>query len=300
MNENYNSDDTFLGRWIAGTLTEEERIAFEKTKEFKQFQLINREAELLEGPAIDTNAALEKVKQQIQQEKPKPKVIRMWYAVAATVILLIGLGTFLNSSKTYRTGIGEKMLVTLNDGSTVNLNANSRLSHKRFFWTDNKEVELTGEGYFTVVKGEGFKVTTAQGHIEVLGTQFNVQERKDQFKVACYEGKVQFTRSIDDVEVLTKGQQVTLSNNSFLKENFNEEKEQWLLNKSTFENVPLHIVLNEFEQYYPVTFDTSKINTKINFTGSFSHSDLEIALQTVLLPMKLKFVKKGNTLTLSE
>jgi len=299
MDKNYNSDDTFLGRWIAGTLTKEERIAFEKTEVFKQFSLINEEAQLLEGPTIDTDAALENIKQQIKLKQPKPKVIRMWYAVAATVVLLVGLGGFLNSSKTYTTGIGEKIVVTLGDGSQVNLNVNSSLSHKRFFWLNNKEVEFSGEGYFTVTQGEGFKVKTSQGIVEVLGTEFNIKQREDQFAVTCYEGKVQFIQK-ENVEVLTKGEQVILLNNALLKEKFNVEKEQWLLNKSTFENIPLSIVLHEIEQYYPITFDTSKVNTNINFTGSFTHSNIETALQTVLLPMKLKFVKKDSVIVLTE
>jgi len=190
-------------------------------------------------------------------------------------------------------------VVTLNDGSTVNLNANSSVSHKRFFWLNNKEVEFSGEGYFTVTEGEGFKVKTSQGSVEVLGTKFNIKQRKHQFAVACYEGKVQFIQK-EKVEVLTKGEQVILLNDSLLKENFNIEKEQWLLNKSTFENIPLSIVLHEIEQYYPITFDTSKINANISFTGSFTHLNLETALQTVLMPMKLKFVKKGSIIVLTE
>ena len=66
MVKNYKNDDTFLGRWIAGRLSEEERIAFEKSEEFKIFDAINRESQLLDGPDIDTDKALEAVKEKIR------------------------------------------------------------------------------------------------------------------------------------------------------------------------------------------------------------------------------------------
>ena len=64
--EKYKTDDTFLARWIAGELSEEERIEFEKTDAYKQFNIINKEAQNIAPLTIDVETALENTKHKIQ------------------------------------------------------------------------------------------------------------------------------------------------------------------------------------------------------------------------------------------
>ncbi|NMH88404.1 FecR family protein [Flavivirga algicola] len=303
MIENYDADDTFLARWIAGTLTKEERIGFEKTDTYKQLSIINRESQLLKGPDINTDTALEKVKQKINTKRNKTKVFRLWYSVAAAAAVLIGLGVFLNSSKTYTTGIGETMSVTLADGSIIDLNANSKLSHKRFFWENNREVDFTGEAYFVVKKGDDFVVSTSKGKVEVLGTEFNIKDRS-YFELKCYEGKVSFINNnfSSEPSILTKGMKVLIEENKVKKIDFNEETPDWKQGISKFKNQPLMDVLEELQQIYPITFQLNNIDTSRIFSGSFRHDNLKNALQTTLSPMGITYQKgsKNNLIILSE
>jgi len=302
MMEKYEEDETFLARWIAGELSEEERIAFEKTDAFKQFDVINKEALTLEGPSINIDAALKKVKSKIHSDKKSTKIRRLWYPIAAAIVLLIGGVAFLNASKTYVTGIGEQQTIELADGSTVDLNANSRLSHKRFFWLNQKEVSLQGEGYFTIAKGEGFKVHTSQGLVEVLGTQFNIKDRTT-LEISCYEGKVRYTPvdDIDESTILTKGMFLNVTTGT-LKEGVTAETPDWKSGTSTFIDTPFQQVLEELMNYYPINFDVDGINTERLFTGSFTHDNLETALQATLTPMGItyKTTTIENTYILSE
>jgi ferric-dicitrate binding protein FerR (iron transport regulator) len=305
MMKNYDTDEIFLARWIAGELSEEERIAFEKTEAFRQFDLINKESQLLEGPVIDTEAALKAVKAKLQTQEKKPKVVpmRRWYAIAAAIVVLVGLGAFLNSSKTYTTSIGEQTTITLADGSTVDLNANSTLSHKRFFWDDAKEVHLTGEGYFTVTKGDSFKVHTSQGTIAVLGTQFTIKDRSV-FEVKCYEGRIQF-ESVDATitpKILTKGMAISIENSTVVKDTFEEKTPAWKSGISEFTDQPISVVLEELMNYYSVTFEYDTLDVNRLYTGSFTHDNLETALQATLVPMGINYKKSTieNTIILSE
>ena len=65
----------------------------------------------------------------------------------------------------------------LPDGSTVWLNAGSKLTYNKNFNTATREVELSGEAYFDVKKDEHhpFIIHTSAMHIKVLGTAFNVK-----------------------------------------------------------------------------------------------------------------------------
>ena len=293
MMKNYETDETFLGRWIAGELSEEERIAFEKTEAYKEFSIINKESQLLEGPDIDTETALKIVKERLNTKKPK--VIKLWQSIAIASIIIISAGVFLNSSKTYTTEIGKTQTIILPDGSAVDLNANSSLSHKRFFWNNSREVSLNGEGYFTVTKGDDFKVNTSKGIVSVLGTRFNIKDRSI-FNLKCYEGKVSFKSNdvtADDI-ILSKGMEISLTDIEVNKNIFIEENPNWKNGSSYFTGQPLRMVLEELMNYYPITFETSLINTDRLFTGSFIHTDLNTALKTTLVPMGITY-KKDKT-----
>ena len=299
--KNYETDETFLGRWIDGDLSEEELIQFKKTETYKQYQLINKESQLLSGPDIDVEAALQNVKQKLKSKPSKPKTIRLWQTISIAAMLIISLGVFMNSSKTYTNGIGDTQTIVLEDGSEVNLNANSSVSLKRFFWANNKTVNLTGEAYFTINKGDGFKVETSKGTVRVLGTEFNIKDRT-YFELKCYEGKVEFTHKnkTSPANLLTKGMQINIEEETIKNITFKEDIPSWRKGMSKFDEKPLYLVLEEITQYFDVTFDSKNINTSRLFSGSFEHKNLDIALKSTLVPMGINYKLEQNTYILSE
>ncbi|WP_298893811.1 FecR family protein [uncultured Psychroserpens sp.] len=301
MMNNYDTDDTFLGRWIAGELSEEELIAFKSTKTYKQFKLINIESQLLSGPDIDVERALREVKQKLKQNKAKTKTIRLWQTITVAAMLIIALGVFFNSSKTYTNAIGETQTILLEDGSKVYLNANSSLSLKRFFWSSDKTVNLNGEAYFVITKSNDFKVETSKGQVKVLGTKFNIKDRS-YFELKCYEGKVEFAQLNDSSfsKILTQGMQIIIDNDRIEDLSFNEESPLWQKGISKFDEQPLHLVLEELTQYFDINFDDQNIDTGRLFSGSFDHKDLNLALKATLVPMGINYKAEQRTIILSE
>src|SRR5690606_7978027 len=80
-------------------------------------------------------------------------------------------------------------------GSTVWLNAGSKLSYSSFFTTsDTRRIHLEGEAYFEVVENPSlpFEVVTRELMVTALGTSFNVNafEDKSLQKIALKTGKV--------------------------------------------------------------------------------------------------------------
>ena len=72
----------------------------------------------------------------------------------------------------------------------------------------------------------------------------------------------------------------------------------WLNNESQFKSLPYKEVLEEFERQYNVTILAKDIDVNQLFTGSFSHNNIDIALQSISLPLHLNYSKKDNTITL--
>ncbi len=157
--------------------------------------------------ANDTLALKKVIATKNKEEKIKQSesTIRMFgrrFAVAATILLVVGVSLFLGKDaiiyKSIETTYGEIKQVTLPDGSIVTLNANSEIRFSRFnFSTKTREVMLNGEADFSVVhtkSNQRFVVMTNNNlAVTVLGTQFSVYNRLKKSEVVLRKGKVELS-----------------------------------------------------------------------------------------------------------
>lgn len=300
------SDNTFLARWISGELTPDELAEFKRSKDYPLLDKINNTAENLETPGFNSQALFYKIQQEnAQRGITKTRIVKLvpnWaYAAAASVVILFGVFYFINSATHYQTQFSEQLAITLPDYSKVQLNANSELDFKSRDWETNREVKLKGEAYFDVENGMSFKVMTAEGIVEVLGTEFNVTVRNDYFEVRCYEGKVKVISDTNAETVLTQGNAFRMVNNNAEEWNFTQNGPSWLKGESNFNNTPLSQVIISLQDQFEISFDNSGIDVNKRFTGSFSHTDLKLALKTVFAPMEISYsANKENVIVLTE
>ena len=114
-------------------------------------------------------------------------------SVAASILILIGISSFLGiklrSMSDYQQTIheisvpmGSRTNITLPDGTSVWLNADSKLTYTSDFGRGSRDVSLTGEGFFDVRQhlSSVFTVNTRDMNIRALGTQFNVKSYSDE------------------------------------------------------------------------------------------------------------------------
>ena len=89
---------------------------------------------------------------------------------------------------------GQRHILTLSDGTRVQLNSGSRMVFPAEFLDKKREVYLIGEGYFEVTKNpdKPFIVKTNFVNIKVLGTVFNISAYEDEqmATTVLVEGKV--------------------------------------------------------------------------------------------------------------
>jgi len=143
------------------------------------------------------------------------RVVPLRWAAAVAVLLLAALGIYrytVTGLITVRTAYGERHEVTLPDGSTVVLNGNSSLRYARWNDTEARQVWLEGEAFFSVRhtrNHQKFTVRTPDNlAIEVLGTKFNVHNRRGATEVVLQEGKVNVVDAARHSVVLRPGQAV--------------------------------------------------------------------------------------------
>ncbi|CAM1340083.1 FecR family protein [Tenacibaculum aestuarii] len=303
MKINY-KDETFLARWIANELSPKELEEFQQSDVYHQFKAIDDASQLLKAPDYNQKEALTQIQNKLQSKEANKKVVKLipnWmYGAAASIALLISFFYFNYSTNDISTSYGEYSTITLPDNSTVHLSPNSTVSYKKYKWDGNRELSLKGKAFFEVEKGKSFTVNTTEGNVTVLGTKFTVNTSENYFEVLCYEGKVKVTSKSNDEAILTLGKAYRNYNEKAEKWTFNSDSPSWLKGESSFTNVPLYQVIKALENQFNLKFDSSKIDTEKRFTGTYTHEDVNIALQTVFAPMKISYkLAKNSTVILT-
>ena len=293
MQENY------LAKWLNNDLSEEELAVFKKSAEYASYEKLLEVSGSLEAPDFDMDKAFNDFKNnQLQKDV---KVIKMnpmrklWRIAAAIAVIFVASYFYISTlDESISTQYAERNEVRLPDNSEIILNADSRITYSEKNWAKERNISLEGEAFFKVAKGQKFTVATKDGLVTVLGTQFNVENRTGFFEVTCYEGLV---------SVIFNGKESKLpAGNSFIAINGNVLKTEspantipsWMSNESTFRSIPLKYVLDEFERQYNIEVKTQNINLEQLFTGSFSNTNINLALQSISTPSQIKYELEGN------
>ena len=299
-NQDLNSEnDRFLAQWLAGELTDHKLKSLISEADFNAFLKIKKGIETHEALEGLTASSFAKIQDKIAKKPTKVKILNTnwWIGIAASIVLLFGLfSMFDDDMVTIETNFGEHKTIALLDGSEVILNSKSTLTYNEDEWESNRTLTLDGEAYFKVKKGSTFTVETQNGHVKVLGTQFNVNTVSDFFEVVCFEGKVSVQTLSEDYVLLPTNSVRRINGNDIEKWDTNSERPSWVEGESSFKSVPLSYVIPALESQYDITIEASAIDLKQIYTGSFTHEDLNTALKTVFKSLQIQYVEKekGN------
>ncbi len=304
MSPNEEINDDLLGRWLSGELSEEEKNRIEGLDELETYKVIAQYTDQLQAPEYDSNAAYQKLRDQLPDKKGKVIKMASWkiISVAASVALLIGFGwIYLNSTSTtpieFYTAKGETKNVILPDHSEVAMNISSKISFNESTWNEQRLVNLNGEAYFKVTKGSDFKVITSHGTIAVLGTEFNIRNRGDLTEVVCYEGKVSVTDLSDNKVILSPSDAARIVDGK-LQNDWHpivNPDADWKNGFSSFHIVELPIVIEELENQYNITITKNTEITDRSYNGAFPHDNLNKALELVFAPMQLEYTLTNDS-----
>lgn len=192
--------------------------------------------------------------------QPKPKRTWMYYAIAACLAALVAF-LFLMPSQQVQimADRGERVEHELPDGSVVRLNTQSVITYNKKSWANDRAIELEGEAFFEVEKGNPFIVKTNLGEVEVLGTSFNVNTLGD-FVVTCHEGEVVVRSVLSETPiplVASKGV-VFASGSSPQQFDFDlNQRDTWRNDLLIFERSSLKEVFEALENQYNVEISAS-------------------------------------------
>jgi ferric-dicitrate binding protein FerR (iron transport regulator) len=229
------------------------------------------------------------------------------YKIAATLIIGISvglLGFYLLRSNNTASQISVVTLkspktITLPDNSTVVVNRNSTISYPEGFTKDSREVEFSGEGFFSI-KGDvskPFIVHTPVAHIKVVGTEFNVSSTNGSLEVNVQEGKVLVYTSTDSVYI-EAGHSASLKTGTPIEVVNVVDANKWgyATRKFDFQDVPLADVFESIEKSYPYTIEVVNKDIKnCRLTASFDHVSAREMLNLISETLDLTIQENDST-----
>jgi transmembrane sensor len=254
--------------------------------------------------------------------------------VAALLIVCVGAaGTYWVELQRglYTTDIGEQRSITLDDGSTVELNAKSRL---RVRFTDQaRDVDLiAGQALFHVAKdsARAFVVRSGEARVRAVGTEFDVYRRRSGTTVSVIEGQVAVflsnasagsplfpetpgartargapsSNAADGATrlLVSAGEQavVTAQSAARLKPADVAVATAWTQRQIVFQGTPLSDVVEEFNRYNrkQMVIDDEALRL-IRVSGVFSSTEPASLLRFLREQMQLIVTERDGTLEIS-
>lgn len=239
--------------------------------------------------------------------------IRHW--IAAALVIGIAVAGWLYFSKgpvtiQLVTGENEIKTVVLPDGSILTLNANSSVTYATNLASAfTREVWLQGEAFFEVKHIEPaqerprrFVVHSGALNVEVLGTSFNVKNRKSVTNVTLNTGKIRIDlKDAPDTPIFLQPgdfMQYSGAEKRLVRKKVKTELYSvWKDEKVVLNKMPLKDVAQMIEDAYGYKIEiTDPVIAKYNISGSIRLSDEAAALKVLSEALEIDIIRKGQVL----
>ncbi|WP_234364044.1 FecR family protein [Lunatibacter salilacus] len=245
--------------------------------------------------------------------------------IAATMLLVIFSGYFLflgwiNTGESTElavtnpghriermTNIGEKLTLTMSDGTIIIVNSESSILFNSNYGRTDRIIQLSGEAYFEVALDslKPFKVETNGFTTHALGTSFNVSTKHSSYHVALTEGEVTVGVG-DDIVNLYPGQMAVWEPAKQASEikikNFDIENiTAWKHDRLAFDRKPLSRIFNDLEKWYGVTIQVEPgVNINQRVSGTFEHKNLKDILTGLSFSTAFSSELNGKQVTIKK
>ena len=260
---------------------------------------------------------------------------RLWLIIGTTAAAVVAFFVLINqpghlngkteaAQNTVSTKPGSKSKIQLPDGSQVWLNSDSRITYSESFHGAVREVQLSGEAYFDIIKDKEhpFIIHVNPLDIKVLGTTLNVRSYNNEknTETELLHGSVEITlhTSPDKRIILQPNEKLVVSNNHCNKEvNKDNPKKKtndinlpimtlgkvhfrdndtiatevlWVKNKLAFDGEYLEDVARKIERWYDVkVIIKDEPLKKTVFSGVFEDESLRQVMEALRITGNLHY-----------
>jgi transmembrane sensor len=230
-------------------------------------------------------------------------------AAALVAACCVGVATYMTTPdwKTYSTTIGGREILTLGDGTKIELNTDSvvrvaQSANARRVWLDR------GEAYFDVTHDAArpFTVTAGDHQITDLGTKFVVRRETQALKVSVLDGRVQLEQKNGEIApaVLMRGDVVVATATKLIRSRAPAREIEtglgWRNGVLVFDDRTLADVADEFNRYNTrKLIVTDKKTAQTRIAGTFRADNIDAFANTAHRVLGLKVERRGEEILIS-
>ena len=265
-------------------------------------------------------AALESYRRANQKRWRRPPGRMLWMGGVAAMLLLMLVSTWLlrDPTQIYQTGVSERQVALLDDGSKLSLDADTEVEVR--LHRDRREMTLVrGRAKFDVAKDplRPFTVTAGDKIVVATGTSFSVELLRRQVRVLLYEGHVAVLhddkgqarpQQIDDRSrviaadlALTPGHGLVAARDSSepgsLISADPERSLSWEAGQLSFDDEPLLTAAERMNRYSNDKIVLADgVTARVRVTGIFTAGDTDAFIEgvTALQPVRAYRSKAGQ------
>ena len=226
---------------------------------------------------------------------PQPR----WAFASLALLLLFAALHFVAGNReaawqTAHARFGERVQLSLPDGSRVELNAGSTLRYPKIFSPTARRVDLHGEAFFQVQRAQTpFEITTPHAQVRVLGTSFNVRTWEQATTVFVQSGSVAVQAKNDAMPhevLLTAGESAQCDTlRAPLRLESARDALAWRAGKLVFQQQPLAAVLRELQRRFDVRVQAEPRLLSHTVTASFANEPLTLVLEAIAAAIDARY-----------
>jgi ferric-dicitrate binding protein FerR (iron transport regulator) len=229
----------------------------------------------------------------IEKKIGQKKSVKKLYRVAAILIPFMAFLVIYKKMTIPTSGVEMKYVYEtlesgksfkLPDGSEIELKPHSRLTLDKNFGKKDRKMAFVGQGRFNVAKDKTrpFRINAREFNVQVLGTQFYLDQKSAEKKVELFEGKVKIEHGKTITYLLPKEIWINDNNKQDYHYYHPEKQRDFIFNHSSYSEAikQLENTYN-ISISYPVQFKDKKVSGA--FTGN-----LKEVLSVISFPFNLK------------
>lgn len=246
------------------------------------------------------------------KQKERNAHTKIWYGIAASVLLVVSLGYYFINKNTYTVVSNEQSatakMITLPDGTSVQLNAGATIKYAAGSFKTNRRVQLlNGEIFVKVIHQTKYPFLVDLGDVHALdlGTSFNISKRNRDIVLTVEEGQVALQQPLASKSILLTvgktGRYSSATGKLTAQKNTDINYKSWLNKEFIFTETPLNEVVKQLSRVYKnsITIDGNKLENR-KLTAHLHYQTPDSTLKVIAATLQCQVINEEGSYILAE
>lgn len=274
-------------------------------------QLYNTESYTIESSWKNPDHKIDNLEYEWKQ-KERNAPAKIWYGIAASVLLVLSLGYYFKNKNAYTVVSNEQStsakLIMLPDGTSVQLGSGATIKYAIGSFKTNRRVQLlNGEIFVKVIHQTKYPFLIDLGDVHALdlGTSFNISKRNRDIVLTVEEGQVALQQPLASKSILltvgTTGRYSSATGKLTAERNTDINYKSWLNKEFIFTETPMGEVVKQLSRVYKnsITIDGDNLENR-KLTAHLHYQTPDSTLKVIAATLECQVINEEGSYILAE